>query len=187
MPNSTIQNVLNNVTRVRSLNGGIVNQRAFTVAASTSIRPGDLVSLTTGEVVQMIALPGTDNTLSAVAGTDTVLGVALDSIDTNASGIDPERGDKTQIQVAIATDDLVVSLRIYDATAGDSEFQDLTVGSAYVIQRWRGDSADNSFYVLTDVTTNGNYRLMGLHEGQTDSDDYGWCDGIIVAARREMA
>jgi hypothetical protein len=152
--------------------GGAFNQKDLPVAASTTINAGDLVKFSSGQLVQAIALPGSDNSATASGGNLGVVGVAMASIVTGAGGSESITG-RSSIPVAIFDSNLELAMRIYNATAADAEPRDLTLGTKYQFQRWRGSSASVWWYSLIVTTTNGELLYVDRYAGSAADDDYG--------------
>jgi hypothetical protein len=167
-------------------NAGAFNQKDRVVAASTSIKRGDIVSLSSGEVVQAIALPGANSTKSDSGGNLPVLGVAMADIVTGSGGTETGTGRST-IPVAIFDGNLELALRIYHATPGSAEARDLTLSTAYQFARWRGASADEWWYALIPTTTNGELKYVERSAESEADDDYGivWTRAILSETVRQ--
>jgi len=135
------------------------NQETYTVAASTTIYAGDIVALnSSGQLVQALALPGSNNSVTASGGTVVTLGVALQSITTNASGIDTTGPfNISTIPVAIWDANTQYLFRTYDATAANTTLANLKQGKQYQFGRYRGASATSWWYVMILTQTNGEF------------------------------
>ncbi len=176
MPSGLTPSTLNNGFNFRPMiANGTIREEQATVAASTTIQRGDILALSSGQVVQAIALPGSNNSVSLSGGNLAIYGVALGSIATNASGVDTSSGfNITTIPVAVFDNNLEVMYRLYNATASNTNPPDVTIGTAYQFGRWRGASASEWFYVISTTTTNGEMRYVeayGLNL-QQDTDTY---------------
>lgn len=173
-----IRDTFDNFAGMRPRGGTAWTEKPYTVAASQSINYRDIVAKTSGAntIEQAIALPGSNSTGTASGGNLPILGVALASIVTNSAGVEANTGI-TQIRVAVFDDMFEVMLRIYNATAANSEFQDIAVFTPLQFQRWRGASASSWWYSLITTTTNGELVPTELYIGASASDDYGpvWC------------
>jgi hypothetical protein len=177
--------------------GGAFRVAPYPVAASQTIRRGDIVALSSGSVQQAIALPGANNTATASGGNLAILGVALDDITTNASGVDTTSGGsagipRTHCNVAIFDDNLEVAMRLYDATLTNTQQSDVTVGTAYQFARFRGASASEWWYMLTITTTNGELKVVERSlevPGSALTDNYGilWTRAALSATVRQLA
>jgi len=181
-------NTLNKVVLVRGATDAVFNELPYTVAASQTIRKGDIVAKTSGAntIEQSIALPGSNNSVTASGGNLPVLGIAMEDITTDAAGVEAITG-KTSIRVAVFDDQLQVGLRIYNATADDAELRDLALFGQYQFARFRGASATEWFYVLTTTTSNGELVYVEPYNGSALDDDYGvaWCRSAISETVRQ--
>lgn len=150
----------------------------FTVAASQAINANDLVVLSSGglTIEQAIALPGSNNTVTLSGGNLATVGIAAESIVTDAAGQEVKAGmTRTQIAVDLFTPDLRFLIRAYNATAANSQPQDYTIGSSYQYGRFRGASASEWYYTLSQTTSNGELRLVGFMPGQAVDANYAIC------------
>lgn len=152
-------------------NMGPREHKSYTVAASNTINYLDIVSLTSSTVQQAISLPGSNNTGTASGGNLPCLGIALGSIVMPASGGELVTG-RTSIPVAVWEDSLELLLRIYNASAASTQAADLTIGTAYQFQRWRGASASSWWNSLITTTTNGELRYVEPYAGNSGTDNY---------------
>lgn len=138
------------------------------VTASTTIKKGDVVKLTSGFLVQAIALPGTNSTFDLSGGSLADLYLAAADYATGASIT------AADVCPVIPFDDkLKVMMRIYNGTAANSELQDVLVGTAYQLGRWRGASATEWWYAMGTTTTNGDLKLLERSPESEITDDYG--------------
>ena len=171
------RNTFEKQVRVRTTDGSIPHSQDYPVAASNTIKLGDIVAISSGTVAQAIAIPGSNNTETS-AGSVVVLGVAMADITTGAS-VD-EQADR--IPVAIFDDTLEVALKIHASTAAASEPQDLVLFTAYQLGRWRGASADVWWYFVDVGTTNAEMRYMGRANFDGIDEDYalGWFKPIAT-------
>lgn len=152
--------------RPKSPSGG--TRRRLTIAASQTIKPGDVLTKTSGAdtAEQLIALP-TAGTTTLDGGTAVVWAVALEPITTNASGIDTNAGNKTTIEcqmvdetveilfpiIAQGTATANTSITLNSTLAGNSQPQDLAYDTAFRIGRY--NSTDGSTYFISSNSTNG--------------------------------
>lgn len=166
-------NVFDKVVKVRRSDGSPVNQKEYTVVASTTILPGDIVVLNAGSVEQALAVNANANSLTTSSNTS-VTGIALAGIVTNSGAAEAATG-RTTIPVAILDGETEVAMRFYNATAGDSELQDVTVGSTYAFVRWSGagGNANTAWYAASTSTTNPTFVLVEKSQDSAPSDDYG--------------
>lgn len=175
-------NTLNKVVLVRGAIDGVFNELPYTVAASQTIRKGDIVAKTSGAntIEQAIALPGSNNSVTLSGGNLPILGVAMEDITTDAAGVEAVTG-KTSIRVAVFDDNLQVGLRLYNATAADAELRDIALFGTFQFGRFRAASASEWFYVLSTTTTNGEMVYVEPYNGSALDDDYGvaWCRAVI--------
>lgn len=162
------RNTFEKQVRVRTSDGSVPHQQDYPVAASQTIKLGDIVAISSGTVAQAIALPGSNSTETS-AGSVTLLGVAMADITT--TGTVDEQADR--IPVAIFDDTLEVALKIRTTVASDSEPQDLVFGTAYQLGRWRGASANVWWYFCDVGTTNAEMRYMGRANYDGNDEDYG--------------
>ena len=152
--------------------GGSFNQKEYTVAASTSIKRGDILSFSSSQLVQSIALPGSNNTASSTSGGSLgLVGVAMADIVTGSDGLEAVTGRST-IPVAIFDGNLELAMRIYNATASSAEPQDISFGTTYEFVRYRGGSATDWWYMLSTTTT-GEFMPVERYAGSLAGDDYG--------------
>lgn len=170
--------------------GAAFNQKSYPVAASQTIRKGDLLAKTSGAntVEQAIAAPAAGNA-TVSGGNLPILGVALEDVTTNASGVETFTG-KSTVAVAILDANLELGLRFLGVTAtgavtvssvaSASELQDLALFGAYQFARYTPASG-NPFYVLVAATTNGELIYVAPHLGCAADDDFGvaWCRAAV--------
>lgn len=145
-----------------------------TIAASQTIKAGDLLKLTSGSTgagtyEQALALPGSNNSITSSGGNGIFPYIAAEAITTDSNGIEAATG-KTSIQV-FETGSTEFGLRFYAAGgASASELQDVAgygAGTAYIVGRYRFASASAWSYVATSVTTNGEFVPFGPHADNT--------------------
>lgn len=167
-------NTLSKCVRYRGRGGFRPTPRLYTVSTSTTIRPGDIVQITTGSVViQSIAIPSTDSTAVNSGGNLPILGIATDGIVTDAAGVESGTG-RTKIPVVVFDDNVEIGLRVYAATAADSELNDVTVGTTYQFCNYRATGATNYWYMAITTTTNGELVLTEKPSWVAGGDDYGF-------------
>lgn len=175
-------NTLDNVNRVRTNDGGFVREKTYAVKASQTINKGDFVKLTSGVVIdptveQAIAIGSTDNEVTASGGNVGIMGRAMESIVTNAAGVEPATGRST-IAVAIFTLGNEFLLRTVDPAhdidldGSTAEVRDTAVGTSYELGLHR-ISATEWFYVAIITTTNGELRQVDKYPSQAVADDWG--------------
>lgn len=173
------------MNQVRGTGGTQGNTRMYTVAASQSINFLDIVAKTSGAntIEQSIALPGSNSTGTASGGNLPVLGIAMEPIVTAASGAEANTG-RTQINVLTFGGLAEAMLRLYNATPGDSQFQDIAQFTPLQFQRWRGASASIWWYSLITTTTNGEIVPLELYVGASITDNYApiWCRLVTTEA-----
>jgi len=149
---------LDNVNAYRVTNGGSGVTRIeplWPVAASTTIKAGDLLKLSSGKLVQALADPGSDNSLTTSSGNTQIAGVAGESITTDSNGQEIQGTNiKTMITLVLGDGSIDYLVRLYDATASNTYLTALTRGTAYLLGRYRVTST-NLFYVITTGTSNG--------------------------------
>lgn len=174
-------NTLNRVCLMRGRfgMGGSFNQKPFAVAASQTIKQGDILAFTGGAgvltVQQSISAPSVGSaTLSG--GNLPIVGVALNNVTSNSAGVDATTGQTAVCNVAILDASLEIGIRIYNATGSNAELQDLTIGTTYQFARYTATGGD-SFYCLSTTTTNGELVYVEPYLGSAAADDYGvaWC------------
>lgn len=172
----------NKFVRVRPRAGFRLTQKEVTIAASQNIKKYDILAKTSGANTyeQACALDASNNTGTASGGNLPIFGVAAAGIVTAAGGSEATTG-RTTIPVWVFDGNLEVAMRIYNATAANAEPRDLTLGTPYQFQRWRGASADEWWYSLITTTTNGELAFVERHASSADDDDYGvvWARSII--------
>jgi uncharacterized protein with beta-barrel porin domain len=165
-------NTLNRVMLLRGRlgMGGSFNQKTYAVAASQAIKKGDLLMKSSGgnTVEQAISAPSTSNS-TASGGSKALIGVALEDITTNASGVEAATG-KTQISVAVLDANLEIGLRVLSGNLSS-----LSLGTTYQFARTT-PTAGNTFYCLSTSPT-GELIYLGPYAGSGTGDTYGvaWC------------
>lgn len=156
-------------------------RRRVTIAASMTIKPGDVINKTSGADTyeQYIVLP-TAGTTTLDGGTGAPAGIALEAITTNASGIDTTQGNKTQIEIAIWDQLIEVQLPIIaqgtatantaitlSSVAAASEPRDILTDTLYRIGRYQ-NAAGASTYFVSSNTTNGCITKVGVLGGDAN-------------------
>lgn len=200
-----LPNVFDNYTRTRPAPGATEpTVIELPVAASQTIKYGDILSLSSGKAQQAIAAPAAGSaTLSG--GNLPICGVAMASITTDASGNETAGGQtRTTVPVAIFDDRLNVLLRFaaiasngavgslaFGGTIGlASEVQDTTLGTSYQFGRYTNASGA-SWYFLSSVTTNGEFKLLELtrdFQGQTTVEfPTVWAKAALSSTVRQLA
>ena len=184
MPTKLTVGSFTRVGDVRPTSGLSINQKECTVPASNTINYGDLVTLSSGNIIQTMAANATANGANAAYANTSILGVALASIETNAAGSEATTG-RTTIPVAILDDNCEVCFRGWNATASDGEYQDFTVGTAYEPVRWTSSPNTIIWYGVCTATTNGALTVVEKVTNQAAGDDYPllWCK--LIASRRQ--
>lgn len=175
--------VFDKFCKVRPTSGSSINQKEYTVTANTTINEGDFVSLSSGALVQTMGANTTANGANAAYANTSFLGVALASIVMGASA--EATTGRTTIPVAIADDNLEIGLRTWNATAGDSEPQDLTTGTAYELVRWTSNPNTIQWYAAGTATTNGCLTLVEKSQDSAAADNYGINYYKAIASRRQ--
>lgn len=164
---------------MRTTDGSIPHSQDYPVAASQTIKMFDILAISSGNMAQAIALPGSNSTETS-AGSVVLFGVAMADI-TTGSSVD-EQADR--IPVAVFDDSLEVALKIHVSTGvgSDSEAQDLTFGTAYQLGRWRGVSSAVWWYFADTGTTNAEMRYMGRANYDGNDEDFalGWFKPIAT-------
>jgi hypothetical protein len=179
-------------TKFIKVRGG--EYREYPVVASQDIRRGDIVSLdAAGKITQAIALPGANNTGTASGGNLPIVGWADDDFTADASGVSTDGQSRTVIGVHLFSPNSQgvseISMRIYNATAADSQQQDVVRGTAYQFQRWRGAGAGIWWYELITTTTNGELEVVEYNAESALTDSYGivWVRPVLSATVRQIA
>jgi hypothetical protein len=159
---------------VRAAGGDTIETRLVTIAASQTIRPGHALVKTSGANTYENALANPSaNSTTAQSGDLEVVGFALESITTNASGLDVDQGNKTSIQIAIFNQSNNFFLPGYNATPASAQPQDFADGTAYELVRVRSTTESIGAYYLNTVTTDGDCRKVGKYAGSAVTDAYG--------------
>lgn len=140
--------------------------------AAAALSKGDFLVLSSGQAAQAIALPGSANSASASGGSLAILGVALHDCAANGT-----------VLVQVADDTAEFLLRLYNSTASSAEPQDVSVGTAYQLSRYRGPGTE-AFYVLSQTTSNGECTVVEKSPQSAADEDYGFVWVKIPAARR---
>jgi len=164
--------------------GNSLDTGEYEVAASQTIRRGYPVVKTSGANTIEVALanPSASST-TAQSGDLEIIGWACEDITTNASGVDPDRSNKSKIRVYIYSPDVKVALPIYNGTAANAEPRDLTLLTAYEIVRYRNATQALGGFFLSTVTTDGDNRYIGTYAGSGSTDDY----GIVFVTKDSVA
>ena len=139
------------------------------VGASQTIQQYDILKLSSGLLVQAIALPGTDNTAAASGGSLPDLYLAMAPITTGGS---VTAADKVAV-IKLNEKQAGLLLRLYHATGTSAQQQDVLAGTAYQCGRWRGASASEWWYYLSVVTTNGEFTILEKSPESAADDSYG--------------
>lgn len=166
-----IANTFTKFWEVRPTSGMSINQKDYQVAANTTINEGDLVTVSSGLVTQAMAANATANSANAAYANGAIVGVALASITTTGSS--ETTTGRTTIPVAILDDNCEVAYRLWNATPGDSELQDVAIGTAYAPMRWTSSPNTITWYAISTSTTNGAFILTEKSVGSNATDDYG--------------
>lgn len=184
-----LPNVLTKAVLVRSVGALSIPSRTVQIAASQTIKAGDFLGKTSGANTfeQALALPGSNNSVTASGGNGAFAAIACESITTTPGGVETATG-KTAIQVYMLDAHLEFAIRIYNSTASDAEFNDIALGTPYQLGRFRGASANEWFYVLTTTTTNGEIVPVGIYAGSSPTDDYGavWSRLVTTEANQVL-
>lgn len=164
---------------IRSGQTGSWRQENVPLAASQTIRQGDIVRLDSGAATQALALPETDNTATESTGNLNVYGIALAPATT---GADP---NGRTLPVAVFDDNLECALRLYDADPDDAKPTDLVRGTAFRLARYRADASGGWFYTLTRNTTNGEAIYTAAFPDSDPDQPYGLVWVKVRAASRQ--
>lgn len=129
------------------------------VAASQTIKYGDILTMSSGQLTQAIALPSVGNVTHA--GGVTVFYVAVDSITTNASGVDTSQSDKTNLEVVQLDGSVKLLMQFIGGNSGSAasstgtRLQDVTLNSSYQLGRYNNSSAtgDNWYFISTGTSS----------------------------------
>lgn len=164
---------MNKVFLPRMESGRTIPSTTYQIAASQDIKRGDALTITSAAntLEQAIALPGSDNTVTASSGNLVLAGFAAEDIVTNAAGVEASTG-RNSIQVYEFGPALRFGLRAFNATSTSAQFQDFTIGVGYNIGRWRGASAGIWGYVITTGTTNPELYIIDYYPGWAATDAY---------------
>lgn len=184
---SILANIIGKYTQVRRQGSANLVQRDFTVAASQTINQGDWLTVSSGAetVEQALALPGSDNTVTANGSGAKVIGIALTGITTNSGGVATDGSGRTTIPVAILDDSTEVLTRIYNASAAAAEPQDVLVNTDYVLARYRA-TATTWWYMMSTSTTNAILKLTEKSPESAADEDYGFVWVKAIAAARNI-
>jgi hypothetical protein len=182
---------LNNQFRYRPAAGAVPRTKVFPEAASADFRYGEAVILSSSggvdSVTQLATAPSAGAVSSSVADGQLLLGWAM----ADASGT-----TGTPIPVILAKD-VEVLLRVYNATAANSELADVAIGDHAELFRYKGTDVATNIFTVCSAAPNGtaginqvkivekysqdlsstNDNLVGE---QATGDDYGL---VWVAAR----
>ena len=150
------------LVRIRAAQGasGAVNQIDIPVAASQTIKTGDLVKLSSNKATQALALPGSNNSVTNSTGNIGTIGIAMADITSDSNGLETATG-RTTVPVAIWDANLEVTLRIVNDSSGtltstNTTQGDINFGTKYNFARVRGGDATTWFYAVTAASpTNG--------------------------------
>lgn len=157
-----------------------IRMEYWPVAASTTINKGDFVSASSGAIAQSIALPGSNNSLSASGGNLPTLGIANMYILTDSNQNFAQPGGFTQspgmCEVFILDDTVEFALQLWNSTLADTPITNLTLGTAYEYGRFRGANSSTWKYVITTTTTNGEMKYIEAWNTNDfpSSSNYGW-------------
>jgi len=166
------------------------NQIDIAVGASKYFNYGDLVTINaaTGVISQALAAPaapgtaGQVTTSSAFSASDKLYGVCLDSIVTNASGIDSSSGfNRTTIPVAIFDGNLQICLRLIGATSSAAPVSTYTsyannfIGEHFQVVRVTGYGANATtgvgtcYALLGQNSDTGGLLAVAKYSGYSDT------------------
>ncbi|MCU0315859.1 MAG: hypothetical protein MUC92_04645 [Fimbriimonadaceae bacterium] len=138
------------------------------MAANQTIKPGDLLILSSGKAAQAVALPSNNNSVTASAGNLDIQYVAVENATTG--------GSVTNANVIrcipLSNENLGIILRAYDSSPANTTQANFAVGSKYRLARWRGSSSSQSWYCLTPTTENGDLTLAYFHPESGSTDQY---------------
>jgi hypothetical protein len=163
------------------VNGDIPRTANVRVAASQTIKRGDMLVFSSGKAAQAITAPAAGAT--GGTGTLVILGMADADITTTGTVTDADR-----IPVIIANDDVLFYLPIYAAAAADAEPQDLTFGNAYDLIRWTHATNGASWYAVNAGVADGDSEMVfqGFDEAVTAGEDYAHVPFIVIPAKRAV-
>jgi hypothetical protein len=166
------------------------NQIDIAVGASKYLNYGDLVTINaaSGVISQALDAPAAPNTAgqvttsSAFSASDKLYGVCLDSIATNASGIDSSSGfNRTTIPVAIFDGNLQICLRLIGATSSAAPVSTYTsyansfIGKHFQIVRVTGYGGNNTtgvgtcYALLAQSSDTGGLLAVAKYSGYSDT------------------
>lgn len=179
-----------------------VNEKLAVVAASTTIKAGDLLAYdSNGFLVQAIAVGTTVGSAITKSGQTYVAGIALEEITTDSTGYSNLPGEaqflRNSIKIAVPTHDTVIKLRVVGiaGTITDgTEFvptvagstvtaASMEVGTGYKLCRVKED-ATNGFYAVCKNSAQQEFVYDQLVPSQTNSTVYPYVIGRIAAAAR---
>jgi len=176
------RNSFTKVVEVRPTSGGSIDQKEYTVTANTTIERGDLVLLSSDALVQAMGANATANGANAAYANTNITGVALARI---TMGATEEAGSgRTKIPVAILNDNCEVLMRLWHATPGSAELQDVSAGTLYEPMRWTSSPNTITWYAATTQTTNGAFSLVEKSQDSLAADDYGLAWFKLIPSRR---
>lgn len=139
----------------------------YTVAAGQSVKRGDFVTFSSGEITQAIAKSGTASTV-VTTGTPLVLvGMCLH-----------DGAAAESVAVLIAKENTEYLLRIIHATGSSAEQADVTVGTSYRLGIYTVGTSGPGYYGCSTVTTaTPELIVMEKSPESASGDDFGfvWC------------
>jgi hypothetical protein len=158
---------------VRGVGGTVVAQASHRVAANQDIREGDVLVRSAGgdTVEQALTLPVAGATTPQL-GALVIVGVALQNIKTNASGVDIEQANANSIQVARWSPNNEFAFPLIAATAGAAEPRDVSAGAAYEICRVNTTLYGSGYGWNLAGTTNPVAKLFEQYDNNDNTSQY---------------
>jgi hypothetical protein len=186
-----IPGVLNGFSKLRPASGhDVYSSIELTVAASQTIKPYDILSLSSGAAQQSIATPSA-GTFSLSGGNLPIVGAAEEAIVTNASGQEVTAGQiRTTVPVMLFDDRGDILLQICGANGVGITLSSFTQGLKYQFGRFTNAAGTNTLYALSATTTNGEMVLREItqdFQGDTTTN-YAtvWCHAALSSTIRQM-
>lgn len=166
---------LSDVYRWRYVDGaGAQDMKPIPMAASQTIRDGDIVTLSSGKAARLTAPRGSVAGEFTLSGTGAAYGIARQ---TKTTGASPTMEDTIQvipIEKAEVLCRLIGNTANGAATATNSKQDDKTFDAAYRIGIYEPDNGTTNYYpVLSHLTTSGQFKISEFADESVSTDDYG--------------
>lgn len=166
------------------------------VAASQTINPGDILSLSSGKLQQSIAAP-TAGTTSLSGGNLAIAGAAIypittDSSGNNTSGAVVPSGLPVTTLIAVFDDSTNVLLRCATTNGASQTLANFTIGNKYQFGRFTNAAGTLSWYFLSPTTTNGEFIFEQIPQDlafptvSTSTYPTVWVKAILSATVRQL-